>query len=1146
MNIACLLPLLKEMPAYRQLLKQLSSSKCEHKTVILNAAKPYFIAALYCELGLPLIVIRAQPDNARKLWEQLKVWCPPSVNLQHFTELDLLPYESFTSYNTNTMQERLQVLSNLAFLKKDDKPPLIITSALAVITKTISQEDFTSYCQVLEQGMAANPLELIYKWQSMGYETENVVEMPGQLSRRGGTVDIYAPCHQSPVRIEFLGNRIESMRLFDPESQRSIEPISSLTITPARETVVPIAKQLIDDLNLDCCSAEVKQQFTEDVAKMQEGKWFPNSDFYSPLFNKGNILDYLGEDALIVLDAPEEIEAITQKLCDQAQELRKVNVEHGKLPEGFPNPYLDWNELRPKVTKRQCLVLESWSTYDSDVQTIPFTSSQSYGGRLQDFLKAAKQMIEQHQRVLVVSHQANRLAELFQEGGIHTEAITNIEQAPPCGSVTLLQGSLDQGWVVRNILNLTTDAELFGFVKQARPSRKAPLKSSLLVPQLKSGDYVVHVDYGIAKFNGLTKMSTDGIEREYLILEYARSDRLYVPTEQIGRISRYIGVGEQTPHLSSLGTREWERTKKRVQESVADVVRELLNLYASREITHGFAFSADTLWQEELEASFPYAETPDQIEAIMAVKEDMETAKPMDRLICGDVGYGKTEVALRAAFKVVMDNKQVAILVPTTILAQQHFTTFSQRLQAFPLKVEMLSRFCSRDKEQEILEGLANGTIDMCIGTHRLLQKDVSFKDLGMVIIDEEQRFGVMQKEKLKQIRKEVDVLTLSATPIPRTLHMTLTGIRDMTIMETPPEERQSIKTHIGAYDADLLSQAVLRELERNGQVFFVHNRIQSIALAANKLQALVPQARIAIAHGQMPEEELERVMVDFIVGKHDILVTTTIIQLGLDIPNVNTLIVDQADKFGLAQLYQLRGRIGRGINQAYAYFFSDKGKQLTHQAHTRLQTIFEATELGAGFDIAMKDMEIRGAGNLLGIKQSGHIVDIGFDLYCQLMAEAVEELKAKQAGEIRRKPAKIAPTIYLPLSAYVPEEYVSNLNTRLNLYHRLATIEHIEEIENMAKEIRDRFGVLPQPVKNLLYMLKIKVMSTKADVDSISIDSKQIIIKLKREKKIEKLELDKKYNKSIKIGATQIRLDIKYLGNNWRVVLEKILQDMI
>jgi len=1185
MNLSCLLSLLQEMPAYGQLVGELSAVKGEHKASLLDAAKPYLIAALYEELDLPIMVVTGQPESARKLHEQLRAWCSPSAELHRLPELDFLPYDnSQLSAVSYQMMERLRALATLALyqplhsppglLRPDKsglamtgetvprndegqechserseesksaqgklseesprpfipfrmtKAPLIVTSALAVMSKTITRGDFLAACHILKPGVAAEPLELLRRWQSMGYEVEDVVEVPGQMSKRGGIIDVFPPCSQLPVRIEFFGNQIESMRCFDPESQRSASPVSSVIVTPAKE-FIPIAD-----------SSEVVD---------------------------GSVFDYLGGDALLVLDDPGGIELAITRLNEETQELRATKMERGELPEDFPSPYLTWEELESQMKERHRLALETWDAARGYGQALPFTRAQSYGSQLERFLKTAKQMVEQRQRVFVVSHQANRLAELLQKEDIHTLPASQIERIPPTGSITVLQGSLDGGWEMDDRLTLITDVELFGFVKQPRAGKKRPIPHQWFLPQLAPGDYVVHVDHGIARFHGLARMSSDGMEREYLVLEYAAGDKLYVPTERIDRVSRYIGAPmvSGAPRLSRLRTPEWQRTKKRVKESVAEIAQELIDLYAAREVAPGFAFSTDSLWQQELEASFPYMETPDQIEAIMTVKEDMEKAKPMDRLICGDVGYGKTEIALRAAFKTVMDNKQVAILVPTTVLAQQHFITFTERLQTFPLRIEMLSRFCPPEKEREILEGLANGTVDICIGTHRLLQKDITFKDLGVVIIDEEQQFGVVQKEKLRQIRREVDTLALSATPIPRTLHMSLTGIRDMSIVETPPEERLSVQTYVGVYDATLVRQVVLRELERNGQVFFVHNRVQSIAWAASKLQDLAPEARIAIAHGRMPEEQLEKVMTDFIAGKYDILVTTTIIQLGLDMPNVNTLIIDRADRFGLAQLYQLRGRVGRGINQAYAYFFFDEGKQLTPQAYKRLRTILEATELGSGFGIAMKDLEIRGAGNLLGVKQSGHIAALGFDLYCQLLAEAVEELKASSLnlslegrgigeGAIRKSviasEAKQSPSISLPLDAHIPEEYVPNLNTRLSLYHRLARMEHIEEVEDMAREFKDRFGPLPQPVVNLLYIMKIKVLAAGAEVNSISTQGRQIVIKPQNVDSPLKIRgavgvMNKYTDGAVKIGATQVKLDTRPLGDRWTEVLEEILR---
>jgi transcription-repair coupling factor (superfamily II helicase) len=1149
-NLSLLLALLQEVPVYRRLVKELSTAEGEHRATVLDAARPYVIAALYKDLNVPIMVVTAQPESARKLHEQLRVWCPPSADLHRLPELDFLPYDSSpVSPFSYQMLERLRALTTLALHRpyaschsegvpaksgrpknlldssireesehpslalRVTQPPLIVASALAIMSKTIPHEDFIAACHVLELGMAADPLELLRRWQTMGYEVEDVVEVPGQMSKRGGIVDVFTPFSELPVRIEFFGNRIESMRCFDPESQRSSGPISSLILTPARELMPTAENSRLAILNSDSCTLEVKERFEADLVRLQERQWFPGAEFYFPLFNTGSVFDYLGSNALLILDEPEGIELVVTRLNGETQELRATKMERGELPQGFPSPYLAWEELESQMEVRHRLTMDTWNAAQGYAQALPFVRSQSYGGQLERFLTTARKLVEQGQRVLVVSHQANRLAELLQKEDIHTSPASEIEQVPPPGSITVLQGSLDGGWLMADGLTLITDTELFGFVKQPRAGKKKRIPRRWFLPQLVPGDYVVHVDHGIARFNGLTRMFSHGIEGEYLVLEYAAGDRLYVPIERIDRISRYIGAGDQAPPLSRLRSREWQRTKRRVKESVAEIAHELLDLYASREIAPGFAFSPDSLWQQELEASFPYMETPDQVEAIMTVKEDMEGAKPTDRLICGDVGYGKTEIALRAAFKAVMDNKQVAILVPTTILAQQHLITFTERLQTFPLRVEMLSRFCPPEKEGEIIAGLANGTV-------------------------------------------EVDTLALSATPIPRTLHMSLSGIRDMSIVETPPEERLSIKTYVGVYDATLVRQVILREVERNGQVFFVHNRVQSIGLAAGKLQDLVPEVRIAIAHGQMHEEQLEKVMADFVSGKYDVLLTTTIIQLGLDMPNVNTLIVNQADKFGLGQLYQLRGRVGRGINQAYAYFLFDEGKLLTPQAHKRLRTIFEAAELGSGFGIAMKDLEIRGAGNLLGVKQSGHIAALGFDLYCQLLAEAVEESKASSpnispegrgTGEGGIKRSVVAgqqnqsPSISLPLAAYIPEEYVPNLGTRLGLYHRLAGLELIEEVADFVQEFIDRFGALPQPVDNLLYMVKIKVLAIKAGVSSVSRQGRQIVIRPRTDGG--RLTVNSAIDAAVKTGATQIRLDTRLAGDRWQDILEEILR---
>ncbi len=1091
MDLTKLLNLIAEMPAYHQLLDELRRNASTEVSV-LEAAKPYLIAALFQSVRLPMVVVTAQPEKSRRLYEQLLAWSNSS-QLKLLPEPDALPYERIAS-DASTEQERVQVLSALANISGETNAPLIVASAPAVMQKTTPYSDFISAGHILKPGMDIEPFELLGKWQAMGYRMENIVEMPGTMSHRGGIIDVYPPTSDLPARLEFFGNTIESIRTFDPASQRSLTPVSSMAIGPATERLTPL---------------------------------------------KDSILNYLPPACLLVLDEPQNIKQAVDELDAQASELRAEKLERGELPANFPRPYLNWKELEPEIREKPCLMLTAWAVGEEDSShRLNFTVAPSYAGQLPAFVNKVKQLLKQKQRLIIVSHQASRLSELLGQEDIIASPVTELEQIPPPGSLTLVQGLLAEGWVMDNHTTLFTDAEVFGFIKQRRLIKRRAVPHHRFVIEFAPGDYVVHVEHGIGRFAGVTRMSTEDSEKEYLVLGYGAGDKLYVPTDQIDRVNRYIGASDHPPVLNRLGTQEWTRTKQRAKEAAEDVAQELLALYATREVVPGFAFSGDSVWQQELEASFPYVETPDQIKVQGEVKGDMEKAKPMDRLVCGDVGYGKTEVALRAAFKAVMDGKQVAVLVPTTVLAQQHFATFSQRLDAFPVRIEVLSRFKTPKEQQAILKGLSDGSVDICIGTHRLLQKDVVFKNMGLLIIDEEQRFGVAHKEHLKKLRQEVDALTLSATPIPRTLHMSLVGVRDMSTMETPPEQRLPIKTYVAEYNERLIREAILREMERNGQVFFVHNRVQGIAFITGKLRELVPEAKIAIAHGQMPEAELEKVMADFARGKSDVLVCTTIIESGLDMPNVNTLIINRADKFGLTQLYQLRGRVGRGANLAYAYFLYDHGKRLTPNAEKRLKTIFEATELGAGFGIAMKDLEIRGAGTLLGPRQSGHITAVGFNLYTRLLAEAVEELKAKQAGIAVTKPSHLPPpTLDLPLRAYIPEEYVADIDTRLSLYQSLVKLDKIEQVEEMAKEFSDRFGSLPIEVKNLLYAVRVKILAAKAGIESISTEDGQIILRLFEGVKFTPEQRALSFPDGVRMGTSQIGLNLKRLGKEWQRV---------
>jgi transcription-repair coupling factor (superfamily II helicase) len=1108
MDLSRLLSLIEQVPGYQKLKAELTGLQGKSvKLVVADAVKPFIVAALHQGLNLPILVVVTQPENAKRLYDELQAWCPSSKFLHFFPETDFL-LDEYSVSDAITTAERLKTLSALTFcrtLSADERRPLIISSALAAIGRTVPRDKFQASCHSLKVGMNIDPLQLAARWQAIGYEFDNIIEVPGTVSRRGGIVDIFSPDNEFPARIEFVGNQIESIRFFNPKTQRSLKLATSVNIVPAKES-------------------------REHV-------------------NGDTVVDYLTEKSLLITDDLDDLETVVDKLHSEAEELNLTKSELGGPASDLP--ILSWPTFETRINKiKKRLMLFSWNTDYQDkagLQFLPLAPVPSYGGRLGVFSEGLKEMLRENRRIVVVSQQTNRLAELLQEQDIIASSVSQIEQLPPLKSITLVHGSLAEGWAMKDVLTMFTDNEIFGFVKQRRLSSRRPVRYHLFIPELIPGDFVVHIEHGIARFAGLTKMVTDGIEREYLVLEYAAGDRLYVPTDQVDSVSRYVGASDQTPTLSRLGTQAWARTKQKIKESVANIARELLGVYATREVIPGFAYSSDTLWQQELESSFPYMETSDQLEAVLAVKDDMEKPKPMDRLVCGDVGYGKTEVALRAAFKAVMDGKQVALLVPTTVLAQQHFVTFRERLQAFPVRVEMLSRFRTEKEQADIINGLAAGTVDICIGTHRLLQKDIVFKDMGLIIIDEEQRFGVVHKEHFKKLRREIDVLTLSATPIPRTLYMSLAGIRDMSTIETPPEERLPIKTYVGVYDDRLVREAVLREIERNGQVFFVHNRVHSISMVASRLSSLLPEARISVAHGRMPEEELEKVMAEFVNHKTDILVTTTIIESGLDIPNVNTLIIDHADRLGLTQLYQLRGRVGRGSSNAYAHFFFNRGKQLTPEARKRLKTISEATELGAGFAVAMKDLEIRGAGNLLGVEQSGYIAAVGFDLYSRLLNEAVEELRQGRTIEEGKKILHPSvPSVGLPLAAFIPEEYMPDLSTRLSFYQSLAVAKRAQDIEDIARELNDRFGPPPEPVTNLLYVVEIKQLATEAMLESISTENRQIVLHFNSGRELNKLSLTQDVKSGIKVGSDRIKLDIKILGNSWREILREVLQQLL
>ena len=1114
---------------------------------VANAAKAASLAALLRSgVSEPTLIIVPRADKAEALAEELAVWLGEPGAVRLLPERDSLPYERLAP-DLHAVAERLRLLS---ILTSGAGAPIVVASGKALVQGTLSPAELASASNTIAVGDRLEPEAFLTKLSALGYSLEPLVDSPGQASRRGGILDVFPPTSEMPVRIELMGQQVESLRLFDPAGQRSLQSIEAFGVGPAREAILPSSRAdaLARELDFSGCAADVRQRFQDELSQLVDCSRFSGDYFYVPFLATATFIDHLPPTVLIICDESSDVEATIEELYQEARASRAELEARGDIPHGLPLPYTPWRRLVEGMeTHQRRLYLSRWASPDRSEDTVrlPFGPALAYGGQLRRLVTDAISALGQGRRIVIVSQQAQRLGELLAEQGITASVQTEVT-APPAG-LALVQGSLPDGWHLQEDgvdLSLATDTEVFGFAKQRRARPRQGASRQAFLAELSPGDYVVHVEHGIGRYAGLTQMEIEGHRREYLELNYAKGDRLFVPTDQLERVSRYVGPGEHEPQLTRLGSGDWQRTKSRVRRAVQDLAKDLVALYAAREVLPGYAHSPDTPWQTELEASFPYVETTDQLTAIAAVKRDMEQPRPMDRLVSGDVGYGKTEVAIRAAFKSVMDGRQAALLVPTTVLAQQHFQTFQQRLGAFPLRVEMLSRFRSEAEQRRIIDDLAEGRVDIVIGTHRLLQKDVQFKDLGLVVIDEEQRFGVAHKEHLKKMRREVDVLTLSATPIPRTLYMALGGIRDMSTMETPPEERLPIKTYVSEFDEPLVREAIVRELERGGQIYFVHNRVHNIEFIARKLLDLVPEAVIGVAHGQMPEQQLERVMLDFAAGRIDVLACTTIIESGLDIPNVNTIIVNQADKLGLAQLYQLRGRVGRGAHRAHAYLLFDRKTRLTETAQKRLETIFEATELGAGFQIALRDLEIRGAGNLLGAEQSGNVAAVGFELYSHLLAEVVERLRAARRGETPPPPRDgLEVSLDLPISAHIPESYIPDLNLRLAVYQRLSEIREPEAVATMEEELADRFGSPPPVVHNLLYTVRLRALAIQADVRSLSTEDGQIVLRMKDGLEIAADALEGRATKGLRIGRTLLRLNVTTSGSNWRQALAEVLE---
>ncbi len=1120
---------IRSLDAYRQVLSALKAGQPLPSLGLMRPARLPLLAALQQDLNIPMLLVTDRSDRALTVLEELGFWLrQPSI--QYFPEPNPLFYEQ-AAWGTVTRRDRLQGMTRLASYlilgaPKPESAPVLVAPVRALMTRTLPRRDFIKNSKLVKVRQKISPEALRRSWYSIGYEPADTVLAPGQFSQRGGILDVWPPAEALPARLEFFGDEIDTLRQFDPATQRTVKKLDGLLITPASE----ILRGYAEALGLPVESLD---------------------EFSLPYVHpaQASILDYLPKESVVLLDDFDLLQSVASEIEEQSVKVRSDSIAEGVLPADFPIPYLTWSELQDALSGLSWLELGYSGTEEPSALAGCFKPGPRYAGRLKPFLDYVSGLCRRQESAVIVSRQISRLINLWDE---HRQE--ECHQSAP----VFVEGTLSEGWTLeeegRSAFHLITDSEIFGWERPQPRARQRPVAEApeALYADLRPGDWVVHVDYGIGRFTGLVQRTLEGVEREFLCVEYAEGDQLFVPVHQADRLSRYIGPSGQPPTPTRLGSGEWTQTRQRVRQAVIEIAQEMLDLYAKRQVAEGFAFSTDSSWQQDLEASFPYIETDDQKEAIQDVKKDMQRSRPMDRLLCGDVGYGKTEVALRAAFKAVMDGRQVAVLVPTTVLAQQHYDTFRQRLAAFPVTVEMLSRFRSPRAQEEIILKTALGEIDILIGTHRLIQPDVEFKDLGLLIIDEEQRFGVTHKEHFKKMRTEVDVLTLTATPIPRTLYMALTGVRDISVINTPPAERLPIITHVGPYSQRLIRQAVLRELERGGQVFFVHNRVQTIRAMHSHLHQLVPEARIAVAHGQMNENELSRVMHEFTQGQIDVLLCTSIIESGLDIPNANTLIVDRGDTFGLAQLYQLRGRVGRGAQRAYAYFFRHRRKPPTPEGQERLEIIAENTQLGAGYSIAMRDLEMRGAGELLGTRQHGYIASVGFHLYTRLLAQAVRQIRqvsglpAPEEKTLLMRELSIAVAVELPLPTGIPSSYVSDQNVRLSLYRRIADVEDESELDALASEFEDRFGPLPEQVLNLFYQVRVKLRAEEAGLVSVAAEGEQIVLRFPPLPESVPARDLPPIGPKIRAGKNAYWMQISFSENGWRGQLLETLSAII
>ena len=1073
-----ILTVLRDAPEFRRMEDALSRSCGPVAAFGLQESHKAHIAAVL-SLSHTVLLVSATDTGAARLWDSVRGYLPDASLF--------LPRETPLVHVMNASSERAgsraSALSSLLFRENR----LVICSMGALLQRLAPRDVYVSQCVRLKTGDETSPRALVQRLAAAGYERVELVEGRGQVASRGDLVDVYPPDARYPIRVEFWGDTIDQMRDFDPITQRSVEQRTEALLPPAYET--PQTEQAIARA---LRHAADKIGFETQVELWRQGLPAAGADAMLPLLypKLDTLLDYLPESAVLVLDEPARLEEAAKtaemtfaESVTAMLERGEGDAAQGKLQLGAEETLSLLNT--PRTAACYALTRPHHAFPPKEIVQFLARPAPQYMGDTEELLRDVRLWKQTGEAaVLFAGEHAKPLFEQLAAAGAEVAFSETLTRPPVRGEVLVTGDALLTGFAYPELhLTVLGASELFG--KRSAVKKVQKKRNTLSFSELSVGDYVVHEAHGIGRFVGVESLTVDGSTRDYLLLEYRGGDRLYIPTDQMDRVQKYVGGGDEdtVPHLSKLGGSEWQGRVNRAKASAKKLAVDLAELYAARASVRGFAFSKDTPWQTQLEERFPYQETPDQLESIREIKADMERPHPMDRLLCGDVGYGKTEVALRAAFKAVQDSKQVAFLVPTTILAEQHYNTLAARFSDFPVRTACLSRFQSAEQRKQVKKKLAAGEIDIVVGTHALLAKDVRFKDLGLLIIDEEHRFGVNHKEQIKALRQEIDVLTLTATPIPRTLNLSMSGIRDISVIETPPDARDPVQTFVLEYTDGLVTDAVTRELSRGGQVYIVNNRVRSIEQYAEHLRELLPEATVLVAHGQMPEGQLEQAMMDFMEHKADILLCSTIIESGLDIPNANTLLVLEADRMGLAQLYQLKGRVGRSTRLGYAYFTVQRGRAMNEKAHKRLMAIREFTQFGAGFQLAMRDLEIRGAGSLLGAEQHGHIADIGYEYYLKIVQAAVREAR----GEETPLPETDV-TLDIPMSAHIPAGFIPNEVQRLSAYRRIADAEGEDAQLLLREELEDRYGELPEEVENLFLLAKIKQLAKRAYIGLVTV----------------------------------------------------------